>query len=178
MKKVKFPTVVGQETVAINDLKFSIYMYFWLNFNKELFIILMNVNRNYHSLVNIFITSPSFSSLVFNKVFILISLDINYICFGKCGSSINSLILNVLNTQSEPCLEHWENNSWGYIVSRTITPVLGISHDFDLNMYIYVCSINHYKWKVIPWIFIPIMIQCIIKYNWGTLICLLNIHHY
>ena len=67
MKKVKFPTVVGQETVAINDLKILIYTYFWLNCNRELFIIMMNVNRNSHTLVYTFITYLSFSIIIILK---------------------------------------------------------------------------------------------------------------
>ena len=40
---------------------------FWLNRNREFIIILMNANRNFHSLVYTFITPPSFPLIVILK---------------------------------------------------------------------------------------------------------------
>ena len=48
-----------------------------------------------------------FSSLVLNNEFIWIWLNINLIISRKCGSSLKSLILNLPNKKSGPCLEHW-----------------------------------------------------------------------
>ena len=53
--------------VAINDLQIPIYMHFLLNFNKELCICLINVDRNLHSLVYISIKYPSFYFIIILK---------------------------------------------------------------------------------------------------------------
>ena len=60
---------------------------------------------------------------VLNNTLIWIRLDINFI-FGKCGSSLKSLILNFPNKQSGPCLEHWYNKSRGFNVCGSITALL------------------------------------------------------